>query len=95
MFYVLRLPHASGLETRLSSYAFLSQLLVEEFGVDPSEVTPDATPVLLGLDSLSTVEMIHELEDKFRVKITDEQANFETLGEAAAIVDELIAAKGP
>jgi len=83
------------METRLSSYAFLSQLLVDEFGVDPSEVAPDATPVILGLDSLSTVEMIRELEDEFKVEITGDQADFETLGEAATIVDELIAAKGP
>jgi len=73
-----------------SSYAFLARLLVEEFGADPAEIGPDATPESLGLDSLSTVEMIRELEDEFGIKIPADQASFETLREAAAIADRLI-----
>ncbi len=76
----------------MSALEFLSKLLVEEFNVDPNEVVPEATPEGLGLDSLSTVELVRELEDEFRIKLTAEQAGFSTLGEAAAIADELIRA---
>ena len=74
----------------MKSYDFLVGLLVEEFGVKPGELVPDATPSGLGLDSLSTVEMLRELEEEFGIKFSTEQANFTTLGEAAALADELI-----
>ena len=76
----------------MSPFDFLSKLLVEEFGVPLDEITPQATPVALGLDSLSLVELIKELEDEFEIAIPVE-ATFETLAEAAALVDELTGAK--
>ena len=77
----------------MKSYEFLARLLVEEFDVAPDAVAPEATPAGLGLDSLSTVELVRELEEEFGIKISDEQANFSTLGEAAALADELIQAQ--
>ena len=78
----------------MKSYDFLVKLLVEEFGVDAGELVPDASPAGLGLDSLSTMEMVRELEDEYSIKFSAEQVNFSTLGEAAALADELIDAKG-
>ena len=79
----------------LTSFDFLVKLLVEEFGVNTGELVPEASPEGLGLDSLSTMEMVRELEDEFGIKFSAEQVNFSTLGEAAALADELIEAKGP
>ena len=78
----------------LKSYDFLVKLLIEEFGVSAGELVPDASPGGLGLDSLSTMEMVRELEDEFGIKFSAEQVGFSTLGEAAALADELIEAKG-
>lgn len=78
----------------MSSLDFLSKLLVEEFGVSAGEIHPDATVEDLGLDSLSTAELIKELEVEYGIEISADQAMFETLGEAASIVDELVAAQG-
>jgi acyl carrier protein len=78
----------------LSSYEFLCRLLVTEFGARPAEITPESTPASVGLDSLSTAELIRELEEEFGIEISNEQADFATLGEAAAIVDALIEAEG-
>ncbi len=78
----------------MKSYDFLVKLLVEEFGVDAGELVPDASPAGLGLDSLSTMEMVRELEDEFGIKFSSEQVNFSTLGEASALADEMIEAKG-
>ena len=78
----------------MKSFDFLVKLLVEEFGVDVGELEPDASPAGLGLDSLSTMEMVRELEEEFGIKFSAEQVNFATLGEAAALADELIDAKG-
>ena len=78
----------------MKSYDCLGTLLVDEFGVNPGELVPTASPAGLGLDSLSTVEMVRELEEEFGIKFSTEQVNFTTLGEAAALADELIEAKG-
>ena len=78
----------------MKSYDFLVKLLVEEFGVNGGELVPEVSPTGLGLDSLSTMEMVRELEDEFGIKFSTEQVNFTTLGEAAALADELIEAKG-
>ncbi|HIF08193.1 MAG TPA: acyl carrier protein [Gemmatimonadetes bacterium] len=79
---------------QLKSYDFLVKLLVDEFGVNPGELVPDASPTGLGLDSLSTMEMVGELEEEFGIKFSTEQVNFTTLGEAAALADELIETQG-
>ena len=84
----------SGGRPPVKSFDFLVTLLVEEFGVNADELVPDASPAGLGLDSLSTMEMVRELEDEFGIKFSTEQVNFSTLGEAAALADELIEAKG-
>jgi acyl carrier protein len=78
----------------VSSFDFLSTLLVDEFGVSSDEIRPDATVADLGLDSLSTAELVEELEQEYKIELSSEQAMFDTLGEAAAIVDELIEARG-
>jgi acyl carrier protein len=74
----------------MSSYEFLSQLLVAEFGVRPGDISPSSTPTSLGLDSLSMAELIREIEEEYGIEVSAEQARFETLGEAAALVDDLI-----
>ena len=76
----------------MSSYDFLCRLLVTEFGARPDEITPESTPASLGLDSLSMAELIREMEEEFGIAISAEQADFETLGEASALVDALIEA---
>ena len=78
----------------MKTYDFLSELLVDEFGVALDDLTPDATPADLGLDSFTMIEIVAELEEEFDVKFAAEQLDFRTLGEAAAVADQLIAAKG-
>ena len=77
----------------MSAYPFLADLLSEKYDVDPAVVAPEATLAGLGLDSLTIVEMLFDIEDEFGIEIPEESATFETLGEAAALVDELVAAK--
>ena len=40
---------------------------------------PEASPTGLVLDSLSTMEMVRELEDEFGIKFSTKQVNFTTL----------------
>ena len=77
----------------MSSYDYLSRVLVEKYNVDAGAVRPEASLTELGLDSLSLAELIFDLEDEFQVEIPDDRSNLSTLGGAAALVDELIRAK--
>ena len=53
----------------------VKQIIVEQLGVDESEVTPTASFIDdLGADSLDTVELVMALEGGFGMEIPDEDA---------------------
>jgi acyl carrier protein len=53
----------------------VKQIIVEQLGVEESEVTPTASFVDdLGADSLDTVELVMALEESFEITIPDEDA---------------------
>ena len=77
----------------MASFPFLAELLSDKYDVDAEKIAPEATLADLGLDSLAIVEMLFDVEDEYDIEVPEERAEFETLGEAAALIDELIAAK--
>ncbi|MCX8124353.1 MAG: acyl carrier protein [Spirochaetes bacterium] len=53
----------------------IKKIIVDQLGVDESEVTPQASFVDdLGADSLDTVELVMALEEEFGIEIPDEDA---------------------
>ncbi|MBO0934544.1 acyl carrier protein [Fibrella sp. HMF5335] len=62
----------------------VKQIIVDKLGVDPSEVTPEASFTNdLGADSLDTVELIMEFEKEFNIQIPDDEAEqITTVGQA-------------
>ncbi len=53
----------------------VKELISKQLGVDPSQVTPEASFVDdLGADSLDTVELVMAFEETFGVEIPDEDA---------------------
>jgi len=53
----------------------VKQIIVEQLGVDESEVTPTASFIDdLGADSLDTVELVMALEEGFGMEIPDKDA---------------------
>jgi len=67
----------------------LTDLLVEELGLDRDKVTSAARfEEDLEVDSLGVVELLMALEDGFGVKIADEEAEqIATVGQAVDIVE--------
>ena len=54
-------------------FSVLSQLLVEQFGVDASLIQRDMPLAELGLDSLTLMEFIFAAEDAFALRIPEEK----------------------
>ena len=53
----------------------VKDIIVEQLGVKPDQVTPEAKFVEdLGADSLDIVELIMALEEEFGIEVPDEQA---------------------
>ena len=68
----------------------ITEIIVEQLGVKPEEVTPEASFVDdLGADSLDTVELVMALEEEFGIEIPDEDAEkIQTVGDAAKYIEE-------
>lgn len=68
----------------------IKSIIVEQLGVDESEVTPEAHFIDdLGADSLDTVELVMALEEEFGIEISDEDAEkIQTVGDVAKFIDK-------
>lgn len=68
----------------------LKKIIVDQLGVDESEVVPSASFVEdLNADSLDLVELIMSLEEEFGLQISDEDAEkITTVGEAEDYIQE-------
>ncbi len=71
-------------------YDRMKMIIVEQLGVEESEVTPQASFVEdLNADSLDLVELIMSLEEEFKIIISDEDAEkIKTVGDAVEYVEE-------
>jgi acyl carrier protein len=67
----------------------LQDLIHEKFGIDKADLDPTASMREKGFDSLSLVECLFAIEDKYAISMRDEDSNIDTLGELAAVVDKL------
>ncbi len=70
----------------------ITEIIVEQLGVKPEEVVPEASFVDdLGADSLDTVELVMALEEEFGIEIPDEDAEkIQTVGDAIRYIEEKV-----
>jgi acyl carrier protein len=68
----------------------VKQIIVDELGVEESEVTPNARFIDdLGADSLDTVELVMRFEEEFSIEIPDEDAEkIQSVRDAIAYIEE-------
>ncbi|HEV3088280.1 MAG TPA: acyl carrier protein [Candidatus Elarobacter sp.] len=67
----------------------VKKIIVEQLGVEPNEVTPEASITDdLGADSLDQVELVMAFETEFGIDIPDEEAEkIKTVGDAVQKID--------
>ena len=68
----------------------VKEIIVEQLGVNPDQVTPEAKFIEdLGADSLDTVELVMAFEEEFGAEIPDEDAEkMQTVGDVIKYIEE-------
>ena len=75
----------------MSSLTTIQEIMSEEYGLSTEEVKADALLEDIGVDSLTTIEFMFLLEDKFKILIPDETGLIKTVGDIAREVELQIA----
>lgn len=75
----------------MSSLTTIQRMMVEQFDLKLEDLTPDATLESLGLDSLSVIEFMFNLEDELKIKLPDERVELKTLQDVTNLVDRIVA----
>lgn len=70
----------------------LKEVLVEEIGVSPEEVTMDSNMVTdIGADSLDIMQLLIKMEKEYGFKFSDEEMkNVKTVGDVVRYIEEKI-----
>jgi acyl carrier protein len=80
----------------MSTLQTIQQMIVEQFELNIDDLVPDATLESLGLDSLSVIEFMFNIEDKYHIKMANELLeNIKTLQDVVQIIDKLVAEQHP
>jgi len=75
----------------MSSLQTIQRMMVDQFDLKLEDLKPDAQLESLGLDSLSVIEFMFNLEDELKIKLPDERVEIKTIQDVADIVDKIVA----
>jgi acyl carrier protein len=79
----------------MSSLKELQDLIQEKYGIGPGELDPTASMRDKGFDSLALAEFLFEIEDRLKISLPDPDPEMDTLGQLAALVDQVRSAPAP
>jgi acyl carrier protein len=74
----------------------LVDILARDYCVSREQIKPEATLDTLGIDSLSVLELMFKIEDRYKVKITgDTPTDLLTVSDVVRYIDSLRAGNSP
>lgn len=76
----------------MSTLETLQDILVRDYSLERGSLAPDTLLTTVGVDSLSLLELMFKLEDRFHVKIPgDIPTNLASINDVVAYIDGLVA----
>lgn len=78
----------------MDTFESLRDIIIDKFEKDPASITPDATLESLEIDSLDTFDIIFDAEEKFGIKVPNEQIEIKTVQDVVNLLDCLRAEQG-
>ena len=75
----------------MTTLAAVQRLMADKFELKPEQLEPTSELDKLGLDSLSIIEFMFNVEDEFKIKLPDERVEIKTVQNIVDIVDKLMA----
>jgi acyl carrier protein len=69
----------------------LEKLFVDKLELNKDLLKPETTLDSLGLDSLDKIELLFQIEDEFKIKIPERDAQIATLQDVIDMIDRLSA----
>jgi len=73
----------------MNTYETLRDIIADKFEKDPASITPDATFETLEIDSLDTFDLIFSAEEKFGIKVPNDQVEIKTVQDVVNLIDKL------
>jgi acyl carrier protein len=71
----------------------VKEMIAKKLEIDSSTIKPESTLTDIGLDSLDTFDIIFDAEDKFGIKVPNDQVNVSTIQDVVNLFDKLLAEK--
>lgn len=75
-------------DVEMATLDVIRETLVDNLGIEPTEVVPDAKLDSLGIDSLDMVELICDVEERLGIEF-GEPEGIDTIGKMVDYIDSL------
>lgn len=69
----------------------LQEVMLKNFGLKPEAVKPEARLEDLDIDSLGVIDLMFCVEDEFKITVSREQVDLNTIQDVVTYIDHLIA----
>ncbi len=73
----------------MDTFETLRDIIAKKFDKAASEITLDATFESLEIDSLDTFDIIFEAEEKFDIKVPNDEVDIKTVQDVVNLIDRL------
>jgi acyl carrier protein len=73
----------------------IKSLIAEHFGIEPDKLTPETEIASFGIDSLSMIEFMFQMEEKFNIRMADSRAPLVTVADVVAEIERAVRDQRP